>query len=231
MGPLKSLPLEERPRERLLRDGVEALSIPELIAIILGSGTHGKSVLDLSQEIFSHFGSLEQLLDATVVELMEIKGIGRAKAIQLKAVFGIASKCKKINAIDRFPILNSSQAYALTKEEISEEKQEVLIALFRDVRGCLIHREKVAVGTLSQVLVHPREVFYPAVRHKAYSMIIAHNHPSGDPTPSEADLELTRVLIQSSRIMGIGLDDHLIVCRDSFISLQERGFIPRKGRY
>ncbi len=231
MSPLRSLPIEERPRERLLRDGVEALSIPELIAIILGSGTQGKSVLDLSQEIFSHFGGLTQLLGASVAELMEIKGVGRAKAIQLKAVFGIASKCKKINAIEKFPILSPSEAYALAKEEIGDEKQEVLIVLLRDVRGCLIHREPVSVGTLSQLLVHPREVFYPAVRHKAHSLIIAHNHPSGDPTPSEADLELTRMLIQSGRTMGIALDDHLIVCPEAFVSLREKGFIPQKGRY
>jgi DNA repair protein RadC len=231
MNPLRCLPQEERPRERLLRDGVESLSIPELIAIILGSGTHGKSVLDLSQEILSHFGSLEKLLDATVVELMQIKGIGKAKAIQLRAVFGIAAKCKKINALEKFPIESPSQAYELARSEIAEEKQEVLLVLLRDVRGCLIHREQVSVGTLSQVLVHPREVFYPAVRHKAYSMIIAHNHPSGDPTPSAADLELTRSLILSSRVMGIGLDDHLIVCPNAFISLREKGYLPQKSRY
>ncbi len=231
MASLRSLPLEERPRERLLRDGVEALSIPELIAIVLGSGTQGKSVLELAQEIFSHFGSLDKLLSATVVELMEIKGVGRAKAIQLKAVFGIASKGKKINAIEKFPILSPLEAYVLVKGEIAEEKREIMMVLLRDIRGRLIHRESVAIGTLSQILIHPREVFHLAVRYKAYSMIIAHNHPSGDPTPSEADLEVTRAMIQSGRVMGIGLDDHLIVCRDAFTSLQERGFIPRKGRY
>lgn len=231
MSRLKSLPQEERPRERLLRDGVEALSIPELIAIVLGSGMQGKSVLDVSTEILSHFGSLERLLEATVSELMEIKGIGKAKAIQLKAVFGIASKCKKINALEKFPIKSSSEAYELVRGEIAELKQEVLFVLLRDVRGCLIHREQVSVGTLSQVLVHPREVFYPAVRHKAHSMIIAHNHPSGDPTPSSADLELTRTLIKSGQIMGIGLDDHLIVCRTGFVSLREKGFVPERVRY
>jgi DNA repair protein RadC len=231
MAALRSLPLEERPRERLLRDGVNALSIPELIAIILGSGMQGKSVLELAQEIFSHFGNLDRLLGATIVELMEIKGVGRAKAIQLKAVLGIASKSKQVNAIDKFPILSPMEAYVLVKGEIAEEKREIMMVLLRDIRGRLIHKEPIAVGTLSQILIHPREVFHAAVRHKAYSMIIAHNHPSGDPTPSEADLELTRALIQSGRVMGIGLDDHLIVCRDAFTSLRERGFIPRKDRY
>jgi len=231
MGRLRLLPIEERPRERLLRDGVDKLSIPELIAIVLGNGTRGKSVLELSQEIFIHFRGLDRLLDASIVELMEIKGVGLAKAIQLKAVLGIASRCKKIKTTDRFVIENAQQVYELAKGEIAEQKQEMLLVLLRDVRGCLIHQELVAQGTLSHVLVHPREVFYPAVRHKAHSMILAHNHPSGDPTPSKADLEITRSLIQSSRVMGIGLDDHVIVCRDRYTSLLQTGYFPSRKQY
>ncbi|MBI3236414.1 MAG: DNA repair protein RadC [Chlamydiales bacterium] len=231
MQSLKNFPQEERPRERLQREGTSALAISELIAIILGSGTKGKSVLDLSQEVLSHFGSLERLLDATITELMQIKGIGKAKAIQLKAVFGIAACCQKITLPERSPIETPFQAYVLAKGEIADQKQEVLLVLLRDVRGCLIHREKVSAGTLSHVLVHPREIFYPAVRHKAHSMIIAHNHPSGDPTPSSADFQLTSHLIESGKVMGIGLDDHLIVCKDSFLSFYQQGLIPFKSRY
>ena len=223
---LKSLPIEERPRERLLQNGVDALSLSELIAIVLGHGTHGKSVLELSKEILERFGGLDKLLDASVIELMQIKGIGRAKAIQLKAVFGIALKCKKPLLLHKYMISSAQHAYALAQSEIAHSPQEVLLVILRDVRGILIHCEQVSVGTLSQVLVHPREVFYPAVRYMAHSLIIAHNHPSGDPTPSQADLELTRALIQSSHVMGIGLDDHLIVCRDRFVSLREMGCLP-----
>ena len=230
---LKSLPLEERPRERLLQNGVSALSLTELIAIILGNGTSGKSVIDLSEEILERFGGLEKLLDASVVELMQIKGIGRAKAIQLKAVFGIALRCKKPLLSEKYLIASASCAYALARAEIAHIPQEVLLVILRDVRGILIHCEHVSVGTLSQVLVHPREVFYPAVRYKAHSLIIAHNHPSGDPTPSQSDLELTRALIDAGNVMGIGLDDHLIICKDRFISLREMGCLPRfsSGRY
>jgi DNA repair protein RadC len=230
---IRSLPIEERPRERLLQNGVDALSLSELIAIILGNGTQGKSVLDLSQEILERFGGLERLLDASVVELMQIKGIGRAKAIQLKAVFGIALKCKKPLLSEKYQISTAQQAYAIAQAEIAHIPQEVLLVILRDVRGFFIHCEQVSVGTLSQVLIHPREVFYPAVRYKAHSMIIAHNHPSGDPKPSQADLELTRALIQASHVMGIGLDDHLIICRDRFISLREIGCLPglNPGRY
>ncbi len=223
---MKALPAEERPRERLLRDGVDALSLSELIAIVLGSGTHGKSVLDLSQELLERFGGLEKLLDASVVELMQIKGIGRAKAIQLKAVFGIVLKCRKPLSSRKYPIASARAAYELAQGEIAHIPQEVLLVILRDVRGNLLHFEQVSIGTLSQVLAHPREIFYPAVRYKAHSMIIAHNHPSGDPTPSRSDLELTRTLLEASRVMSIGLDDHLIVCQDRFISLREMGCLP-----
>lgn len=178
---LKAIPAEERPRERLLRDGIDSLSLSELIAIVLSSGTRGKSVLDVSAELLMRFGSLEYLLDASVIELMEIKGIGLAKAIQLKAVFGIALKCRRPQSLKKYSIQSVEEAYLLAKGEIAHQAQEVLLVILRDVRGFLIHREQVAVGTLSQVLIHPREVFYPAVRYKAHSMILAHNHPSGDP--------------------------------------------------
>ena len=213
---LKAIPAEERPRERLLRDGIDSLSLAELIAIVLSSGTRGKSVLSLSEELIVRFGSLEYLLDASVIELMELKGIGLAKAIQLKAVFGIALKCRRPQSL---------------KGEIGHYSQEILLVILRDVRGFLIHREQVAVGTLSQVLIHPREVFYPAVRYKAHSMILAHNHPSGDPTPSKADIELTKVLMQSGQVMGIEIDDHLIIGRDRFVSLKEQGIMNNFSKY
>lgn len=228
---MRELPQELRPRERLERQGTQALSVAELLAIILGSGTRGNSVLDLSREILVRFGSLERLLEASVVELMQIKGIGKAKAIQLKAVFGIALKCKYAEAPDKAQIASPAHAYALASPDLAQEKQEALLVLLRDVRGCLIHQEIVAKGTLSEILVHPREVFFPAVRYKAHSLILAHNHPSGDPTPSEADLTLTRHLILAGRTMGIALDDHLIVCAHRFVSLRDQGFIPARARY
>lgn len=226
---LKSLPLEERPREKMLRGGTESLSLSELLAIILGSGTLGKSVLALSQEILERFGGLERLLGASVVELMEIKGIGRAKAIQLKAVFGIAHKCRQLTHQMMEVIDSPHKAYLIAEKEIAHLSQEALIVLLRDVRSRLIHLEQVSLGTLSQVLVHPREVFFPAVRYKAHSLIIAHNHPSGDPTPSLADLELTRALSHSSRVMGIELVDHLIICRDRYLSLRQEGHLRVAG--
>jgi DNA repair protein RadC len=226
---LRSLPLQERPRERLLRYGVDAISIAELLAILLGTGTKGKSVLSLAQEILHQFGGLQGLLDASIEELKQIKGIGEAKAIQLKAAFGIALKNKKSSSPFGQSFKTAKEIYAFVQPEIAYEKKEIFLVLLCDVRGRLIHFERVAVGTLSEVLVHPREVFYPAVRHKAHSIILAHNHPSGDPTPSEADLNLTRLLLQSSQVMGIRIDDHLIVCVDNFVSLNEKNRIPRSS--
>jgi len=233
MKGIKSLPESDRPRERLERAGINALSHAELIAIALGSGTPGKSVLKLAQELLEHFGGLDKLLDASIVELMQIKGIGKAKAILLKAVFGLALKCKKPFQNQKYNISSAKDAYDLAQAEIAHIPQEVLLVILRDVRGNVIHHEQVSVGTLSQVLVHPREVFYPAVRHKAYSLIIAHNHPSGDPKPSSTDLELTRALVLASQVMSIRLDDHLIVCRDRFVSLRELGCLSSgmRGRY
>lgn len=223
------MPLEDRPRERLVRYGVESLSLPELLAILLSTGTKGKSVLQLAQEMVVRFGDLNGLLEASITELMEIKGIGKAKAIQLKAAFGIALR-KTYAAVS--PLISKpNDVFEIVREEISLQKQEFLVILLRDVKGRMIHRERVAQGTLSEVLVHPREIFYPAVRHKAHSLIIAHNHPSGDPTPSNTDLELTRLLLHSSKVMGIGLDDHLIIGKDCFVSLREKGYMGNSPRY
>jgi len=223
---LLDLPSHARPRERLLEAGEEALSIVELLAIILGTGTQGKSVLQLSQELLETFGSLPALLEASVEELKTVKGIGPAKALQLKAAFAIALRFHKIYGDQKKAALSTSQdAYFLLKDKLEHLKQEALVVLLRDAKGQLISLNQVALGTLSQVLIHPREVFFPAIRQKAHSMIIAHNHPSGDPTPSQADLEMTRRLLSSGQIIGIPIDDHLIIGKGNYVSLKEKGFI------
>jgi len=220
---LRHLPKMERPRERLICYGAESLSLSELLAILLVTGTRGKSVVELAHEILSHFGSIEKLLQASVSELCEIKGVGQAKAIQLKAAFGITLKLSQLKREVK-AAMTSVEAYNLVKDDLSRQAQEILVVILKDIKGRLITHEKVSVGTLSEVLVHPREVFYPAVRHKASSFILAHNHPSGDPTPSEADVALTLHLLKSSRVMGIGLEDHLIIGFDRFVSLKESGY-------
>ena len=227
MAILAELPKEERPRERLFSHGADTLSLTELLAICLGSGRRGLSALALAEELIVSFGGLGQLMEATVEELTAIKGIGKAKAAQLKAIFALAKRRGKQAGTAKYLVRTPDDAHTLIRPYFREQKKEVAIAVFRDVRGFAFHDEVVSIGTLSEVLVHPREVFYLAIRHRAYSVILAHNHPSGDPGPSKQDLEVTKLLAASGRLVGVPLDDHLIVGRMSYISLWQRGLLPR----
>jgi len=221
---IQHLPEEERPRERLMHSGAESLSTTELIAVILGSGNKVKPILQLAHEVVARFGSLRQLAEATLSELLEIKGIGLAKAIQLKAAFNLGIRASKQVITPKYRIQHPSHAYHLLKDEMEHETRELFIAILQDVKAYVICHEVVSIGCLSQTLVHPREVFYPAIRHKAASLIVAHNHPSGDPTPSPQDLELTKILVQVSSLMGIPLHDHLIIGQQGYLSLRQQGF-------
>jgi DNA repair protein RadC len=214
------MPLSEMPRERMMRDGIDALSLQELVAILLGTGTQGKPVHMLSQEIVHHFGGLEGLLDASLEELMQVKGVGRAKAILLKAAFGVAARAQRKKHTPYQKLTTAREMYELAHLYIGDLKKEALFIALRDVRQRLIHTEVVHLGTLANVQVHPREIFAPAVRHGAYTIVIAHNHPSGDPTPSEADYHLTKWLLESAKIMDIAIVDHIIVGKERYVSMK-----------
>ncbi|MFA6916251.1 MAG: DNA repair protein RadC [Parachlamydiales bacterium] len=220
---IHDLPQAERPRERLLKHGSEALSSAELIAIILGNGTRGTSVLQLAQQLLSSFGGLEKLVDATLSELCQVKGIGKAKGLQLQSVFGICKRIKTVTPQEKPTIDSPWHVYNLLKDTIALAKQEHFIVIMQDTRGCMIHQEVVAIGTLTETLVHPREVFYPAIRNKAASILVAHNHPSGDPEPSLEDIEITEKLCEAGLLMDIPLMDHLIIVPTRFVSLRQRG--------
>jgi DNA repair protein RadC len=215
---LKSLPYTERPRERLSQYGPDALSTVELLAILLGSGTQSRSVLELAADLLSHFGSLRALAESSTVELQEVKGIGAAKAILLKAAFTLASRVEGKPA--EIFLDTSEKVFHLICDELSRQKTEVLMVVLLDVRKKYIHREIISKGTLTELLVHPREVFHLAVRYRAHSVIIAHNHPSGDPSPSQKDLEMTRVLKAAGRVLGIELSDHLVIGKERYLSLK-----------
>ncbi len=220
---IAQLPQHERPRERFLSVGPESMATSELIAILLGSGIQGKSVIDLSRELVAHFGGLDKLAEATLEEIGEVKGMGPAKAIQLKASLTLAQRLSRESMPSRPLVRSPLHAYLLLKDGLENETREFFQLLLLDIRGRHLRTETVSVGTISQTLVHPREVFYPAIRHKAASMVVAHNHPSGDPEPSKQDVALTRRLVESGEIIGIAVEDHLIIGKECYVSLRERG--------
>lgn len=222
---MKDLPLQERPRERLAEKGAASLSSIELIAILLGNGTRESSALDLAAELLMHFGSLEHLADTTIPELCSIKGIGLAKAVRLHAAFALH---KRIKVAPSRPIIDTPAKAFTEIDFLAEEKTEVLLVLLRDARRGLLHKEIIGRGTLNQLLVHPREVFSLAIKLRAHSLLIAHNHPSGDPSPSISDITLTQNLKQVAQIVGIPLVDHIVVGGGRFYSFWEKGIMDRK---
>jgi DNA repair protein RadC len=222
----RNIPQEERPRERLVREGTSALSLIELVAIILGSGNKEANVMEVASQLVMRSGGLEGLLQMTLTELMQIKGIGRVRAIQLQAVLGVARLSKQLRVNEKMVIGSASDVYHLSRVDLAMLSQEALLVVLRDAKGHFLHQEIIGKGTLSQVLVHPREVFHLAIRHLAASLIVVHNHPSGDPTPSEADIQLTRTLIEAGKLLSLQVDDHVIVSKERYVSLRELGFFP-----
>lgn len=214
---VRDLPPEERPRERLQKLGPESLSATELLAIILGRGVKGESVMIVSQKILSKFGSLEALKEVSLEDLREIKGLGPAKAAQIQACIEIARRINSVNTqirkqkIKKKQILSSLEAYKLVKTKIQSYSKEHFIVLSFDSNNRFIGIDTIAVGNLNANLVHPRETFEAAIRRHASKIIIAHNHPSGNTDPSKEDIEITRNLVEAGKVMDIEVLDHLII--------------------
>jgi len=220
---VRDLPLSERPRERLLKLGGEALSAPEILAVILGRGTKGESVMMTSQKLLSRFGNLKGVANASVEELTQTKGIGPAKATQIKAALEFSRRLEADASEKPRPVLKSPEDVAAeVKSQLKGKKKEHFLVLCLDTRNRLMDRKLVSMGSLDTSIVHPREVFKEAVSSCAASVIFAHNHPSGDPEPSKEDVELTKRLARAGEIMGIDVLDHIIVCDKSYVSLKAR---------
>lgn len=222
---INQLPCEERPRERFHRFGPEALSTIELIAIILGSGTKTTPVLQLAHDIVAYFGGLSGLTEATLAELCQIKGVGLSKAMQIKAALNLGMRASKQIISAKYRVEHPIHAYHYIKDALEFEKREIFAVILLDIRGYAICHEIISIGTLTQTLVHPREVFYPAIRHKAASVILVHNHPSGDCTPSDQDYELTQALINVGQVLNVPVQDHLIIGAQCYSSLKQKGFV------
>lgn len=221
------LPRQERPRERLQKFGPHALSAQELLALVLGRGVSGKSVMSIAQELIARFGSVKGVSEATTEELANIKGIGAAKAAQLKAAFelGKRQQLEKESPYDTYDITDPQTVVKAIRLSIKDKAKEHFKLIILNTRNKIVAITHVSTGTLSASLVHPREVFRDAIRYSASSVILVHNHPSGDPEPSEEDLRITRRLIDAGRIIGIDVLDHIIIGKDTFRSFKEKGLI------
>lgn len=225
---VRDLPKSERPREKLRDKGAANISNSELLAIILGKGVKGESVLVTVQKLILHFGGLQNILEASLDDLMKIRGIGIAKACQLIASFELSKRLLKENLefekerVKKNAITKPEEIVKYIKTEIEDYSKEHFFVVSFDVRNRIIGIDKTSKGTLSASLVHPRETFESAIRRHAAQIIVAHNHPSGDSEPSEDDIRITKRLYEAGKIMGIELLDHIVITKDGYCSLKDK---------
>jgi DNA repair protein RadC len=227
---IKDQPASERPRERLVAHGAAALGNAELIAILLRTGLKGMNAVEVGRQLLARFGSLQQLALASVDDLKKVKGIGRDKAVTLVAAFALAHKMAH-ELQDESPLLdNPENVVRLLRGKNLVRNVETLQVLLLNTRHRLIRVEDVVDGTLDSIVVHPREVFKAAIAANAAAIVLAHNHPSGDPTPSEADIKVTRDLIRAGNLLKLEVLDHIILGRATearakdWSSLRELGY-------
>lgn len=221
---ITDLPKEERPRERLVKYGPESLSTAELLAILLRTGTRKDNAVNLSNRILRDY-SLSRLSRASIPELSRIHGIGLAKATQIAACFELARRLEAHSDAPKPRIKKPEDAYRLIAPGLRNLKRETFKALYLDAKNQLIWEETISIGTLDASIVHPREVFKTAIQESTASIILAHNHPSGDPGPSREDVELTRRLTEAGKLIGIEILDHIIVGEGGYVSMKEGGIL------
>lgn len=228
---IKDIPEDDRPREKLQRLGANSLTDSELLAVIFGTGRAGVSSVDLGRELIDRFnGSLKQLSRAENVELQEVKGIGPAKSAHLAAVFEFGRRLA-MESFETMPVSSPAEVYALLGPEMQRMTQESVRAVLLNHRHELIKVSEVFLGTKNECFANPAEILKPAIVNSASSLILTHNHPSGDPSPSSADIRATRRLKKACDSMGIELDDHVIIgsvcsaCPDGYYSFRESGLL------
>jgi DNA repair protein RadC len=226
---IREIPEHDRPRERLIKLGAGALSDSELIAILLRTGLPGANAVEVGRQLIQRFGSLSELARASVSDMARIKGVGPAKAVQLSAAFGLATRVAK-EALIRTPMDRPELVYELLGAEMRQLGKESLRVVLLDTKLRLLRVEEISLGSLNECLAHPRDILRPAIAHNAYGFILVHNHPSGDPAPSEADRRLTIRISEASRLLQVSLFDHIIVGspapgRLPYFSFREAGVI------
>ena len=225
---IKDWPEDERPREKLLKRGAAALSDAELLALVLrtGDAAAGKSAIDLGRELLERFdGNLRELAKAELNELQQIKGLGLAKAASIKAAFTLGSRfqARRLETLERFT--SPAQVFDFFHHELRDNRKELFMILLLDGKNRITRKVQVSEGSLNQSIVHPREVFAPAVRESAAAVIFIHNHPSGDPAPNREDREITRRLKEAGEILGIKVLDHIIIGDGAYFSFVESGLL------
>ncbi|BCA80965.1 DNA repair protein RadC [Desulfuromonas sp. AOP6] len=227
MHQIKNWPADERPREKLLHKGPEALSDAELLALILRTGDASSrcSALDHARQLLARFSTLRTMAQASVTELCELKGIGPAKAAELKAVFELARRfaAAPLQPGEKFSC--AEEVFQHFHERLRDRKKEVFLTVLLDSKNRVIREIQVSEGSLSASIVHPREVFAPVVRESAAALLLVHNHPSGDPSPSREDLEITSRLRSAGELMGVRVLDHIIIGNGTYVSLADRGLM------
>jgi DNA repair protein RadC len=213
----------ERPRERLERGGAESLALAELLALLLRTGARGNGSLRLGQTLVARFGSLDALARAGTAELRQVPGMGPAKIASLRAAFELGARLSRTPLAPGVKLHSPEQVVAHFGARLRRCRQEVFTVLLLDSRHRLIGEVEVSRGSLNQSLVHPREVFAPALRESAAAILVVHNHPSGDPQPSREDVEVTQRLVRAGEILGIKVVDHLIIGGLDYTSFARTG--------
>ena len=222
---IRDFPSSERPRERFLRDGPQSLSNQEIIALLLRTGTKNESVLQLSERLLTYFDGLRLLKDASIEEMTSIHGIGEAKAIQLLAAVEIGRRIGNLRYPDRYVIRSPEDCANYCMNDMRFLTQEHFVCVYLNTKNQVLHKQTIFIGSLNASIVHPREVFKEAFRRSAASIICLHNHPSGDPTPSKEDIDVTKRLLECGRMIGIDVLDHLIIGEKKYVSLKEKGYL------
>ena len=210
------------PRERLAKEGVEALSNQELLAILLRTGTRQASVFEIAQKVLSNLSSLTDLKKMTLQELQSLSGIGRVKAIELQAMIELGHRIHKHETLEMESIISSQKLAKKMQQELGHKKQEHLVALYLNTQNQIIHQQTIFIGSATRSIAEPREILHYAIKHMATSLILVHNHPSGAVAPSRNDDHVTKLVKEACDLMGIVLLDHLIVSHSSYFSYREK---------
>ncbi|AXF57896.1 JAB domain-containing protein [Salicibibacter kimchii] len=213
------------PRERLVQEGADYLSNQELLAILLRTGTTNETVLQLANRVLSEFEGIMMLKEASLEELQAIKGIGQVKAIELRAALELGKRIHTMQQRERYSIKTPEDASDYVMEEMRFLTQEHFVAIYLNTKNQVLHKKTLFIGSLNASIVHPREVFKEALRRSAASIVCLHNHPSGDPSPSKEDREVTKRLVDCGKVLGVEVLDHIIIGDRRYTSLREHGII------